>query len=94
MARNTWAERFNGQRPEPMNTPEKMQKVIETQMASTETAEKILRARGVRLLFLRPPSSGDFYTFESQAFRRESTLDVLMGRTSAQGFCFEDHPEF
>ncbi len=71
MARNTWAVRFNGPRPEPMNTPEKMQKVIETQIARAETAVKILRARGVRLLFLRPPSSGDYYAFENRLFRAQ-----------------------
>ena len=94
MARNTWAERFNGPRPEPMNTPEKMQKVIETQIARAETAVKILRARGVRLLFLRPPSSGDYYAFENKAFPRASTWDALLRRTAAKGIHFEDYPEF
>ena len=94
MARNTWAERFNGPRPEPMNTPEKMQKVIETQIARAETAVKILRARGVRLLFLRPPSSGDYYAFENSAFPRASTWDALLRRTAAKGIHFEDYPEF
>ena len=93
MAQNIWAQRFNAPPPS-MNTPEKANAVIEAQIARTAAAVKTLRARGVRVLFLRAPSSGEFYANENRNFPREKTWDELLHRTASKGIHFEDYPEF
>lgn len=52
-----------------------------------------LRARGVEVLFVRPPSGGPFLAFEDKVFPRAQTWDVLIARTGAPGIYFEDYPE-
>ncbi len=93
LARSIWAERFAGPPPPMMNTPEKLQKLIETQISRAEVAINKLRARGVRILFVRPPSAGEYYAFEQKVFPRATTWDVLLKRTNTRGIHFEDYPE-
>lgn len=93
IARDTWAVRFTGPPPPFMNTPEKLQTVINTQIDKTAAAVAKLRARGVTIVFLRPPSDGDYYAHEQRIFPRARTWDVLLKRTGAQGIHFEDYPE-
>ena len=93
MARGIWLERFAALPPN-MNTPEKAKQVIESQISRTVAAVQTLRERGVRVLFLRAPSSGEYYAFENKAFPRVSTWDELLRRTAAPGIHFEDYPEF
>ncbi len=52
-----------------------------------------LRARGVRVVFVRPPSDGAYYAFEQKAMPRAQTWDVLLQRTGAPGIHFEDYPQ-
>ena len=93
LARSIWAERFAGPPPPMMNTPEKRQKLIDTQINRAVTAIKKLRARGVRILFVRPPSAGEYYAFEQKVFPRAMTWDALLKRTNTPGIHFEDYPE-
>ncbi len=93
IAQDTWASHFNGPPPPFMNTPEKLQTVINTQIDKTAAAVATLRARGVTIVFLRPPSDGDYYAHEQRIFPRARTWDVLLKRTGAQGIHFEDYPE-
>ena len=93
LAQDTWAERFNGPPPPFINTPEKLQKVIDNQIDKTAKAVASLRARGVAVVFVRPPSTGEYYAFEQKVFPRASTWDVLLQRTGAPGIHFEDYPE-
>ena len=93
LARSIWAERFAGPPPPMMNTPEKLNKLVDTQIGRAEAAIKKLRARGVRIVFVRPPSAGEYYAFEQRVFPRATTWDVLLKRTNTSGIHFEDHPE-
>lgn len=93
LARSIWAENFVGPPPPMMDTPEKLQKLIDKQITRAEVAVKKLRARGVRIVFVRPPSNGDYYAFEQKVFPRAGTWDALLKRTNTTGIHFEDHPE-
>jgi hypothetical protein len=52
-----------------------------------------LRARGVQVLFVRPPTAGRYLEFDDKVFPRAKTWDVLLARTGAPGIHFEDYPE-
>ena len=91
MARAIWSERFQGRPPAPGGmTPGQ---VTEKQIGRAAQAVAKLRARGVRVLFLRHPTGGDYLAFERRAFPRDRTWDVLLARSGAPGIHFEDHPE-
>ena len=92
LMRSIWAERFAAP-PPGMDTPEKVQAKIAEQIAKASAAIAKLRARGVRVLFLRAPSAGAYYAFEQKAFPRAQTWDVLLKRSATPGIHFEDYPE-
>lgn len=52
-----------------------------------------LRARGGKMVFIRPPSAGMLYELEEQSFPRTETWDRLLEKTGVPGIHFEDHPE-
>ena len=93
LVRNIWAERLNGPPPPNMDTPAKVQKLIDQQIQRAVDAIVKLRARGVQVLFVRPPSMGPYLVFETKVFPREKTWDVLLKRTGAPGIHFQDYPE-
>ncbi|HEY0503219.1 MAG TPA: hypothetical protein VGD42_06955, partial [Lysobacter sp.] len=92
MAKRIWAQDF-GQPLPGMDTPEKKQKLIDEQIARAARAVATLRARGVQVLFLRPPSDGEYYAYEQKHLPRAQTWDLLLQRTGAPGIHFEDHPQ-
>ena len=93
LARSIWAENFTGPPPPMMDTPEKARKLMETQIERAVKAIATLRARGVRVVFVRPPSDGEYYAFEQKTTPRAHTWDVLLQRTGTPGIHFEDHPQ-
>lgn len=93
LARSIWAERFAAPPPPNMDTPAKLQKLIDTQIQRAVDAVAKLRARGVQVLFVRPPSMGPYLEFENKVFPRARTWDVLLQRTGAAGIHFQDYPE-
>jgi hypothetical protein len=93
LCRSIWAENFTGPPPPNMDTPEKLQKLIDEQIARSVKAVGTLKARGVRIVFVRMPSAGDYYAFEQKVFPRAKTWDVLLQRTGAVGIHFEDYPQ-
>jgi len=92
LAQDIWAEDF-GEPPPGMDTPEKKQKIIDAEIARAVAAVEKLRARGVRVLFVRLPSSGGYYEYEQRELPRAITWDLLLKRTGAPGIHFEDYPE-
>ncbi len=92
MARAIWAEDF-GEPPPEMETPEKAQKVIDGEIARAAAAVETMRKRGVRVLFVRLPSAGEYYAYEQRYLPRAKTWDLLLQRTGAPGIHFEDYPE-
>jgi hypothetical protein len=93
LARSIWSERFAGPPPPTMDTPAKLQQLIDTQIGKAAAAIATLRARGVQVLFLRPPSTGDYYGFEQHVFPRAQTWDLLLRRTGSPGIHFEDYAQ-
>jgi hypothetical protein len=95
MAKNIWAQDFD----EPLykgmklSGPEEMQGVITKQIDRAAAAVSKLRARGVKVIFVRPPSDGRYLEFENRELPRSTTWDVLLQRTGAPGIYFEDYPE-
>jgi len=75
-----------------MDTPEKKQAMIDAQIARASTAIATLRKRGVKVLFLRPPSDGPIHEFENRELPRGTTWDLLLQRTGTPGIHFEDYP--
>lgn len=92
LCRAIWAEDFAEAPPE-METPEKAQKVIDGEIAKAVAAIDKLRARGVRVVFVRAPSDGEYYAYEQKYLPRDKTWDLLLQRTAAPGIHFEDYPE-
>ncbi|MFC5578859.1 hypothetical protein ACFPOA_12655 [Lysobacter niabensis] len=93
LARSIWAENFTGPPPPMMDTPEKARALVAAQIERASKAVATLRARGVRVVFVRPPSNGAYYAFEQKAMPRAQTWDVLLQRTGAPGIHFEDYPQ-
>ena len=93
LARSIWLERLHGPPPPGMDTPDKLRKVIDTQIDRAERAVATLRKRGVRMVFVRPPSDGEYYAFEQKVLPRPATWDVLLQRTGVPGIHFEDYPQ-
>lgn len=91
MARNIWKQRFAGPPPPVMDTPEKLHKLVNTQIDRAVAATAKLRKRGARIVFVRLPSGGDYYAFEQKVFPRAKTWDVLLERTQVFGIHFEDY---
>ncbi len=94
LARRIWAQDFDSPNSVKRNAdPEKAQKTIDEAVSRATAAIAKMRARGVRVVFVRAPSAGDYYAYEQRAFPRAKTWDVLLERTHAPGIHFEDYPE-
>lgn len=92
LARRIWAQGFD--RPPPtIDTPEKRQRLIDGQIERAAAAVARLRARGVPVVFVRPPSSGPYLASENELWPRARTWDRLLQRTGAPGIHFEDHAD-
>ena len=91
IARNIWREGFVPSDDDP--TPEELAKGVQQQIDRAAKAVAKLRARRVKVLFVRMPSIGEYLAFENRVFPRASTWDVLLATTGAPGIHFEDYPE-
>jgi hypothetical protein len=92
LARHIWAERFHKPPPTPKEAADD-QRTLDEQITRTVAALKLLRARGVAVLFVRDPSSGDYLAYEDHDYPRRSTWDVLIKKTAAPGIHFQDYPQ-
>jgi hypothetical protein len=92
IVRNTWAEDFHHPAPTAQEAAEN-QRTLDEQIDRTVAAVARLRARGILVVFVRDPSSGDYLNYEDRDFPRKSTWDVLMRKTGAPGIYFQDLPE-
>src|SRR5215469_5664170 len=91
IARNIWREGFVPSDDDP--TPEELAKGVQKQIERATQAVARLRARGVKVLFVRMPSTGEYLAFENKVFPRAQTWDVLLAKSGAPGIHFEDYPE-
>jgi hypothetical protein len=91
MARNIWREGFVPSDDDP--TPAQAAQAEREQIEGAARAVAKLRARGVKVLFVRMPSVGEYLAYENRMFPRARTWDVLLAKTGAAGIHFEDYPE-
>lgn len=75
-----------------MSAPPTPPKVYDAIFKSvTENINKI-KARGGEVVFVRTPSSGDYYKGESMGFPRDKFWERLLKETDCQGIHFMDYP--
>jgi len=91
MARSIWRQDFQPSDDDP--PPEEARKTEKEQIERMARAVAKLRARAVKVLFVRMPSSGEYLAFENRDFPRARTWDALLAATAAPGIHFEDYPE-
>jgi len=91
LARRIWLQDFVPSEDDP--SPAEALKVEKEQIERMAQAVAQLRARGVRVLFVRMPSIGPYLEYENQNFPRARTWDALLAATGAPGIHFEDYPE-
>jgi len=92
LARSVWVANLSGPLPG-MASPQDRTQVVDTQIARAVKALATLCARGVKAVFVRPPSDGAYLAFENQYLPRASTWDLLLARTGTPGIHFEDTPQ-
>lgn len=93
LARDIWQQVVKRPPPPTVATPEKARRVREQQIERIAVAVDKLRARGVRVVFLRPPSIGPWYELEQRVTPRDDNWDMVLQRTGLPGVHFEDHPQ-
>jgi hypothetical protein len=92
LTRRIWAEDFHPPRPTPAELIDK-EKMLYLQVVRATAAIARLRARGVPVIIVREPSTGEYLDFEERNYPRAKAWDVLIARTGAPGIYFEDYPE-
>lgn len=93
LARRIWSQQWNGPPPPGFETPAKAAAIAQVQIDRAVAAVATLRARGVKVVFLRAPVIGPYYAFEERIAPRAKTWDVLLRRTGAPGIAFTDYPQ-
>jgi hypothetical protein len=91
MARDIWREDFQPSDEDP--SPQEVRKAQQEQIDRMAKAVSKLRARGVKVLFVRMPSAGEYLAYENRQFPRAQTWNVLLAATGAPGIHFEDYRE-
>jgi hypothetical protein len=91
MARSIWRQDFQPSDDDP--SPEEARKTEKEQIERMAKAVATLRARGVKMLFVRMPSTGEYLDYENREFPRARAWAGLLAATGAPGIYFEDYPE-
>ena len=91
LARRIWRQDFQPADDDP--PPEEARRIEREQIARMASAVAKLRARGVKVLFVRMPSAGEYLAYENRDYPRARTWDVLLAASGAPGIHFEDYPE-
>ena len=91
LTRKIWEMEFEPSEDDP--PPEKLHQMMKDEIARAAKDVAALRARGVKVLFVRPPSDGKYLEFENKLFPREQSWDALLAATGAPGIHFQDYPE-
>jgi hypothetical protein len=90
LTREIWLQRLASADDPPS---ENTQRRSDQQIDRAAKAVATLRGRGVKVLFVRPPSAGPYLKAENKVFPRAKTWDALLAATGAPGIHFEDYPE-
>ena len=91
LMRRIWEQDFQ---PSPDDPPRaQLDKMRDAQIDKAVKAVATLRARGVKVLFVREPSSGPYLAYDDRLFPRASSWDPLIAKSGAPGIHFQDYPE-
>ncbi len=95
MAQDVWAQDFDKPAYKAMrfSGPEEMQRHIDKQIEAAVEATAKLRARGVKVVFVRLPTAGRYLEYDEREFPRRQTWEVLLERSGCPGIHFQDYPE-
>jgi len=91
MARSIWRQDFQPSEDDP--SPQEAARTEKEQIERIAKAVATLRARGVKVVFVRMPSAGEYLAFENREFPRARTWDALLAASGAPGIHFEDYPQ-
>lgn len=91
LARRIWQQDFTPSPHDP--SPEEALKTENEQIGRMARAVATLRARGVKVLFVRMPSTGEYLAYENRLFPRARSWNALLAAAGAPGIYFEDYPE-
>ncbi|MBV8403140.1 MAG: hypothetical protein JO203_03015, partial [Gammaproteobacteria bacterium] len=91
LARSIWRQDFQPSPDDP--TPQEALKVEREQIERMAKAVGKLRARGVKVLFVRMPSDGEYLAYEDEQFPRSRSWAGLLAATGAPGIHFQDYPQ-
>jgi hypothetical protein len=92
LARSIWAEDFQGPPPTAAELLDK-KKSLYLQIARSAAAVARLRARGVTVVFVREPSTGEYLKYETKEYPRQQGWDELMAHVHAPGIYYDDYPQ-
>jgi hypothetical protein len=90
LTRSIWRQDFLPSEDDP--SAEETSKIEREQIERMAKAVAKLRARGVKVLFVRMPSGGPFLAYENRQYPRGRTWEALLAATGAPGIHFEDYP--
>jgi hypothetical protein len=91
LCRSIWHQYFLPSPDDP--SPQEVLKTGHEQIQIAAKAVQTLRARGVKVLFVRMPSAGEYLAYERLNFPRAQTWEPLLKATGAPGIHFEDYPQ-
>jgi hypothetical protein len=91
LIRRIWAEGFQPSDDDP--PPQEARRIEKEQIERMARAVARLRARGVKVLFVRMPSDGPYLAYENREYPRARSWDALLTATGAPGIHFEDYPQ-
>ena len=93
----TWIPLFTPPPPPPHLSPEAfgemMQKHVQATLERIRVAVEKLHRRGVQVVFVCPPSTGELRELEAKFTPRERFFDQIVATAGAPGVYFADHPE-
>ena len=86
--KNAWVQ-FGALSVSPGITGDTLQKIF----TDIKTSVDKIKARGGKVIFIRPPSSGEMREADKKAYPRALFWDKLLAYTKTDGIYFEDYPE-
>lgn len=91
LARSIWRQDFEPSPEDP--SPKQAMKSEQEQIERAAKSVAKLEARGVKVLFVRMPSTGEYLAYEDREFPRARSWSALLAATGAPGIYFEDYPQ-
>ncbi len=90
LTRRIWRQDFQ---PSDDPSPQQALRTENEQIERMAKAVAKLRARGVKVLFVRMPSDGEYLAYENRMYPRTRSWNHLLAATGAAGIHFEDYPQ-